>query len=86
MPANLSDPFGPSCCDGGGMNTHASTQPCGCDPGLPWFCAQHRLHNAISALVQEWKEMASRSRLAGLNIEADVQEHCALELEDLLNR
>ena len=46
MSANLKDPFGPSCCDGGSCpTTKQSAQPCGCDPGInyisPW-CEKHR--------------------------------------------
>ena len=43
MPANLSNPFGESCCDGG--QTYAndfSAQPCGCDRGAKWVCQRHR--------------------------------------------
>lgn len=44
-PANLNDPFGPSCCDGGACSTAESAQPCGCDMGCkpkPHYCEQHR--------------------------------------------
>lgn len=44
MPANLKDPFGESCCDGGATAADAnarSAQPCGCDPGANWVCKRH---------------------------------------------
>lgn len=43
MPADLKNPFGPSCCDGGaGADCHESARPCGCDPGAQHVCAQHK--------------------------------------------
>jgi hypothetical protein len=42
MPADLKNPFGESCCDGGKCNIeHSSAQPCGCDAGADWLCAVH---------------------------------------------
>jgi len=46
MPADLTNPFNPSCCDGGECSTSKeSAQPCGCDMGapVPHFCSQHEL-------------------------------------------
>jgi hypothetical protein len=43
MPADLTKPFAPSCCDGGecGLN-EMSAQSCGCDKGAKWVCERHR--------------------------------------------
>lgn len=41
MSANLKEPFGPSCCDGGANTNTQSAQPCGCDPGAQWICQRH---------------------------------------------
>lgn len=44
MPADLNNPFGESCCDGGGCAvTHESARPCGCDYGANHLCEQHSL-------------------------------------------
>jgi hypothetical protein len=44
MPADLQNPFGPSCCDGGECRTNDnSARPCGCDPGAKWVCTNHRI-------------------------------------------
>lgn len=44
MPANLNNPFGESCCDGGECSTsHESAQSCGCDKGANWVCQRHQL-------------------------------------------
>ena len=42
MPANLSNPFGESCCDGGQTSEHQSCQPCGCDRSAGWICERHQ--------------------------------------------
>lgn len=42
MSANLAEPFGPSCCEGGICNGHDhSAQPCGCDKGAHYICERH---------------------------------------------
>lgn len=46
MPADLSNPFGPSCCDGGECSTSKeSARPCGCDFGTtpPHMCERHQI-------------------------------------------
>lgn len=42
MPANLKEPFNPSCCDGGFTSNQNSCQPCGCDAGADHRCEQHK--------------------------------------------
>ena len=63
MPANLNNPFGESCCDGGSCNEKLSAQPCGCDPGAKWVCERHQLE----AMLKEAEQAASdyKSRLNG---------------------
>jgi len=42
-PANLKNPFGESCCDGGICDINdRSARPCGCDPGANWVCERHK--------------------------------------------
>lgn len=42
-PADLTDPFGESCCDGGDCSQpHQSAKVCGCDPSANWKCFRHR--------------------------------------------
>jgi len=51
MPANLNNPFGESCCDGGGTSGHESAQSCGCDMGLkdgPHYCERHELERRLA--------------------------------------
>ncbi len=49
MPANLKNPFGESCCDGGICNiSKGSAQPCGCDPGANWVCQRHQMENVLN--------------------------------------
>ena len=56
MPANLKDPFGASCCDGGECNiSKMSAQPCGCDKGCrpkPYVCERHRMEAAVRAEME----------------------------------
>lgn len=55
-PANLKDPFGPSCCDGGACaDAPASAQPCGCDDAAGWTCANHKVIRAAEQLIRGWK-------------------------------
>lgn len=60
MPANLTNPFGESCCDGGECSTNElSAQSCGCDPGLkpqPWVCQFHQNEARIQRLIKEKNE------------------------------
>lgn len=44
--ANLKNPFGPSCCDGGASSCEMSAQSCGCDKGANWICERHRNEQA----------------------------------------
>lgn len=55
MPADLHNPFGESCCDGGACseNKHESAQPCGCDKGANWICAEHRRSEHVIELSPE---------------------------------
>lgn len=57
MPADLKDPFGPSCCDGGsGSDSHQSAQHCGCDMGCkpkPWYCRQHAWLEQVREEIRE---------------------------------
>lgn len=56
MPANLNNPFGESCCDGGECNTRQSAQPCGCDPGCkpkPHICERHQMEAEIQRKMKE---------------------------------
>lgn len=44
MPADLTNPFGPSCCEAGECDIDdTSTQPCGCDNGANYMCEEHKL-------------------------------------------
>ena len=48
MPADLKNPFGESCCDGGECSTiRESCQPCGCDKGANWTCERHRVEQEL---------------------------------------
>lgn len=75
MPADLTNPFGESCCDGGACSDlpHVSAQSCGCDPGAGWLCANHKFREGAYFLMQQWRERGSDEAL-----------QCANELEDLL--
>lgn len=59
MPANLNNPFGESCCDGGICDATAmSAQPCGCDPGCkpkPHVCQRHELEAVIKQYDEDYK-------------------------------
>lgn len=50
MPANLNEPFSPSCCDGGETGNDRSARPCGCDPGANWVCQRHQEEEVIATL------------------------------------
>lgn len=48
MSADLTKPFAPSCCEGGGCSDNKqSAQPCGCDKGADWICEVHKAELAI---------------------------------------
>lgn len=42
MAADLTQPFDPSCCEGGACSNDLSTAYCGCDKGAGWVCERHR--------------------------------------------
>lgn len=57
MSANLANPFGESCCDGGICDiTAKSTQPCGCDPGADWLCQRHKVLKEIEEQMLKERE------------------------------
>lgn len=59
MPADLSNPFGPSCCEGGACNSNdMSAQSCGCDKGANWICERHRVSESLRDKVLESAELA----------------------------
>lgn len=51
-PANLTNPFGESCCDGGATSNAKSCQPCGCDEGANWMCQRHTIETALKAVKE----------------------------------
>lgn len=57
MPADLTNPFGPSCRDGGECTTtDKSALTCGCDPGINYiapFCWKHKPRNLPPASAPE---------------------------------
>lgn len=69
-----SEIFNESCCDGGATNCHQSSQPCGCDPGLNWYCSQHKFKAAVQRLMEDWR------------IEGYEGEMHADQLEELLEK
>lgn len=95
-PANLKDPFGPSCCDGGACAEEiSSAQPCGCDPNAKWVCSQHKTAYALSDLICKWKLQidlllkAERGTndpptAAKLRLEAERLAICIVEVEEIL--
>ena len=64
MPADLKNPFDPSCCEGGAGNTTQSCQPCGCDKGANHMCQQH--------YEERRKELREQVTALGLNPDAIV--------------
>jgi hypothetical protein len=88
MPADLSNPFGPSCCDGGECNIAQSAQVCGCDYGAEHLCARHTFKAPLFALIQSWRRSAKAALKSAEHkaeeIEAETLNRCALELEALL--
>lgn len=50
MGANLTNPFGESCCDGGAISCQRSAQPCGCDEGAHHKCDYHIIETLKGAL------------------------------------
>jgi hypothetical protein len=86
MPADLTNPFGPSCCDGGEStstctNIHQSAQPCGCDPGMNWFCANHKLSGQLRDLIIQYRLYAEETEDTSA---AMVFNTVAQDLENLL--
>jgi hypothetical protein len=52
MPADLTNPFGESCCDDGECSLDdRSCQPCGCDKGANWVCERHQLEALAKVLA-----------------------------------
>lgn len=54
MPADLKNPFDPSCCDGGQCSTGQSARSCGCDPGAGWVCQWHKDMGSPSLTSPWW--------------------------------
>lgn len=52
MSANLTNPFGESCCDGGATGNDLSCQPCGCDPGAKWVCQRHQVEAKLREEIE----------------------------------
>lgn len=78
MPADLTKPFAESCCDGGECSiTQHSAQPCGCDPGARYFCANHTFKAEATRLVALWRTYGRVSSHNGF-------EQCADDLEAIL--
>ena len=65
MAADLTNPFGPSCCDGGECNIgHQSALTCGCDPGCNnYLCARHRAEKEADERIREAQERRNRQDL-----------------------
>ena len=56
MPANLNNPFGESCCDGGACDDspkRESAQPCGCDKGANHMCDRHQIEAIHEAVLRQ---------------------------------
>lgn len=84
-PANLSNPFGESCCDGGSCaDSHESARPCGCDYGANHLCAHHLFKEKALQLVRKWRFDASAFKSAGFFEVANQLIEAAQQLEDIL--
>lgn len=58
-PADLTKPFDPSCCDGGGSSdSHSSAQMCGCDPGAGWTCYRHQREQIVRSITPHQTDCA----------------------------
>lgn len=87
MPADLSNPFGESCCDGGGTSGRESARPCGCDYGMcpAHLCAQHKFKEAAMLLITEWRKKEKSSReYVDTDDSCWVWQQCSKELESIL--
>lgn len=80
MPADLTNPFGPSCCAGADCNA-LSAQPCGCDPGIRHLCAEHKFKEVMLELIDRWREWADSEDTVGNKSHAKVIRACAAELK-----
>lgn len=59
MPANLKDPFGAGCCDGGECGTSKeSAMTCGCDPGMNYISPNCWKHNEVTLMKDSDLEIA----------------------------
>lgn len=84
-PANLENPFGPSCCDGGEQCSpveHESAQTCGCDLGIGWVCANHKFKLAALELVKSWRERSVEFQ--NDELASTIFSECADALEEVL--
>lgn len=87
-PANLKDPFGPSCCEGtSGACEEALKEPqsalsCGCDPGINWLCYNHKFKSAALELVNYFRERAEDYKTDELA--STIYTDAADRLEELL--
>lgn len=69
MPADLKNPFGESCCDGGANGPKESARPCGCDYGMcpPHLCKEHLLKEKALRLAEALQNKGlSREAIASL--------------------
>lgn len=87
-PANLENPFGPSCCEGTtGACEEAhiaprSAEPCGCDLGIGWVCANHKFKLAALELVKSWRERSVEFQ--NDELASTIFSECADALEEVL--
>jgi hypothetical protein len=76
MSADLTDPFGPSCCDGGSTTIGTqSCQPCGCDLGINYIKKGCWIHDPVMVFGSHDKQA---------EIPKDMQDHMQKEKEQFM--
>jgi len=81
MPANLNNPFGESCCDGGECNTsHESAQPCGCDKGANHLCDTHKTTTKYKVMLDALLDILTADETSTVDGAVAIAQHAIDEI------
>lgn len=60
-----------------------SAKPCGCDPGIGWFCSQHKFVAEVREQLFEWRSQANDMAPVRPDL-AQLLRTCADDIERIL--
>lgn len=63
-------------------NNLKSAETCGCDPGIGWYCAQHKFKEQVAELITYFRNKAAE--YADDDLASAIYTDCADKLEEKL--